>query len=280
MFVQVPRDHRAGAFRVNSENRDDPESKRLRESANKLDEVLAALTEQGAADQAAWVAAKTSRLLPRPSVQAEALAVELAKRSLEPLRRAQQWFTVDNGWEVGPPRDLQPANLGLPLLMSSSPETVFGAGHLLYARRLMPFSQVHTNFTERLSRLLIAENWLWGVAAKHNGPSSKLPYAYRVQAVEWFGGASVSMCLRCGWIVLHQRTTELPPRCPRCAKEPPAAREWPRHAVAPAERGTWWLNCQAEDCSLAFVGRRNQVRCPSCRTSRTTRSKRKPLKRT
>lgn len=290
--VSVSRARFSKRFRVNSENRDEPPAKQLQGLADLLDRVLAAQTH----DKAGELDQKVSRQLDslpiaRPSPESAKLACRLAEQSVEPLRRADLHFTVDNGWRIEPPQVVEPANLRLPLplLFSSSCDALEGAWKILVARHAANrFFQLHASFDERLPHLLAAEAHLWEVASAHGGPSPSIPYAYRVQALEWFGQTeidadgspqrargSVSVCIRCGWVLAGSRASSLPPRCIRCAKEPPRARTWPTHAIAPAERGTWWLACQRPPCSMAFVGRAQARYCPAHRTARLTPSKRR-----
>jgi hypothetical protein len=289
--------HAGRGFRVHSENRDAPAAKRLREQADKLDDVLASLTGEDAARELAnslrLDSARGPNRLPDPEPLPEAwrLAELLAQDSLGPLQDALRdlggMTVVGTRWSVRPPRDELPpeATLGLPLLFASSDATVEAVTKMQVARQLDKFTQIRENLSLRLSELIVEEHRLWDLASAYGGPSPRIPYAFAFRAFEWFwaprvhagGVPTPTVCLRCGSLMVPRRVIASPPRCAACAKESPAARVWPAHALSPAERGTWWLRCQAKNCANAFVAHAQARRCADCRSSSTTPSQRRPL---
>jgi hypothetical protein len=179
---------------------------------------------------------------------------------------------------------------GLPLLAACSPENKSNAldeiARLVYWLGLPEFEPHHRAFRLLLAEALAAELGLWIEAARYHGPSPRIPYAFQFLALEWFWTPEAhakdlrapALCLRCGAMWFPYRKIKSPPRCEHCSSEEAKAREWPAHAVAPDVRGKWWLRCQAEGCKAVFVGRRNQLRCEQCDSSRRTASKRSPLR--
>jgi hypothetical protein len=134
---------------------------------------------------------------------------------------------------------------------------------------------------ERANRLLLTEIKLWWLAGE-GGFVGAAPYRVRYEAARYLWSpqiAGCAFCLRCGDQILYLRAARAggrsAPICARCVRG--GSLEWPAHAVAPAERGTWWLRCLAQGCTNAFVGRAQARRCPACRTSRRAISKRTPL---
>jgi hypothetical protein len=170
---------------------------------------------------------------------------------------------------------------GIPLLGACSPETMIAFSRRRIATEYGEFEQVREAFSISFTELIEAEHDLWDLAWKHRGLSPSLPYAYRYRALEWLWtpdaskyGNGVALCIRCGTIIRRKRAPRVDPRCPSCAKESPDARVWPDHAIAPAERGTWWLQCQAAGCRTAFVGPKRTLRCPHCKKARITPARR------
>lgn len=138
-----------------------------------------------------------------------------------------------------------------------------------------------------LNRYLELEANLWWLA-REGGFTDPPPYTVRYATARWLWSpqiAGVVFCLRCGSEVRYHRAArsdnQRRPRCRTCSRGQDVA-SWPRHAIAPAEQGTWWLNCLALGCRNPhpFVGRRNQARCSECDSSRTTPRRRTPLRRT
>jgi hypothetical protein len=226
-----------------------------------------------------------------PTPGAWQLGAELAAESLEPLARALErtgLTAIGEGWRVDAPTELtsETASMGVPLLGSCSTDALYVASRLRQGAELPGFTPLHEDFRVRLARFPSYEALLWDLAAAEGGPSHRVPYAFAFYALEWFWDPEVHAldrieipCLRCGRPINPRRPLKLTaaPRCPHCAKESPKARTSPAHALAPDGRGRWWLLCRAEGCSNAFVGRADQLRCPHCRSSRTTPHKRKSL---
>jgi hypothetical protein len=138
----------------------------------------------------------------------------------------------------------------------------------------------------RLASVLAYEETLWALAAEYGGCSPRIPYAFHFNALEWFwspdahkcGELVPANCLRCGVTWLPHGQIGSPPRCPKCAKERPEAREWPSHAIAPHIRGEWWLRCRVEGCNEVFANWRKQLYCDEHDSSRLTASKRRVVK--
>jgi hypothetical protein len=277
------------------QNRDSLAIKRVREHADLLDHLLESISEEEqrriAAQLGLGEARGPNRLAsPVPTRKAWRLGEGLARDSLEPLSKALGLLggslTVGIRWRVQPPSELpQYATIGLPLLAASSPDAMEAATKMLVARALPPFEPIRDELEVRLAELIAVEDTLWQFAAEQGGPSGRIPYAFAFRALEWFwspkvhagGLRSPTTCLRCGAFMLPRGRIGGLPLCAHCTKNSRARRQWPDHAIAPAGRGTWWLACLAEDCSNAFVGQANFLRCPNCRLSRVSPSKRKPL---
>jgi hypothetical protein len=183
---------------------------------------------------------------------------------------------------------------GLPLLDACLPNTVppeqnilFLASRWLVARQAGGFNQA--NIPARLTNLLVFETVLWGLVVAYGGEIDRLPYFFRRRALRLFwtpgvhtpGAVAFALCIRCGTLIPPATTgrprASLQPRCAGCAKEPPPARTWPAHAIAPHAGGTWFLHCQIEGCDQWFLGRRNRLRCDDHDSSRVTTSKRQPI---
>jgi hypothetical protein len=179
------------------------------------------------------------------------------------------------------------------LLAACSPDTIPAdrnalvyASRLLVARQHPLFVGAQGDFATRLTRLLALETDLWKLASKHGGRTDRLPYALRLRALGWFwtpeahapGLDPCTLCIRCGELIPPTTTGRLrrtsPPRCPHCSKEPPAARRWPTHAIAPDAPGTWWLRCEVEGCDNPFVGQRHERLCDQHDPRRLTRRSR------
>jgi hypothetical protein len=277
-------------FSINSENCDTPAAKRIRAAADRLERKLGEADEEGldrlARDPAVGRNRGPHHLdATRPNTAAIVLATKLAELSIAPLaaalRARERPLEVGNGWIVGEPLMCigLGADFGIPLLGACSTDTMFALSRMRIAAEDGSFEQVREDLSIRLTHLIAVEHVLWELAAKYGGLSPTLPYASRYRALEWLWTPDaskdrngVALCIRCGTIILRKLAPRVDPRCRWCAKEPPAARDWPAHAIAPAERGTWWLRCQADGCNKAFAGRAQAHRCPNCRTARITPS--------
>ncbi len=133
----------------------------------------------------------------------------------------------------------------------------------------------------RANQFLLTELSLWWLAGE-GGLEGVVPYAVRYEAARYLWSpqiAGCAFCLRCGDPIHYLRAsragTRSAPICATCVRG--GSVKWPAHAAAPAERGTWWLRCLAQDCANPFVGRSQARRCPACRTSRRAISRRTPL---
>lgn len=285
----------------NSENRDDARVEAILAAGRRQEKYLRAVaadpqksgpvTRQLSAPTRPWA----SRYVP-PSSLAWRLARELTWGSLEALHNAIAAEGGTVGLQildsielhlVAPPRQI--GRTFLPLLQACSPEEVSPEHNAidylarwLAATRNKLFQQELAPLYRSLSALLIVEDYLWQFAAASGGPSPRMPYALRFQALQRLWSSDVSsprqpvptLCLRCGdaWVPL--RAIAAPPRCRGCAKEPAHARQWPPHAVAPDNRSAWWLSCQAAECSDVFRGPRQARYCPAHRLSNITPGRR------
>jgi hypothetical protein len=240
-----------------------------------------------------------------PTPEADALARWLAAASLEPLRR----FVGHDDWTIeltvsrpveplrppvwgtrleresvpvriaDIPRDRDPVGhfLGLPLTVSLKPGLAARLRDELVAR-FFPSERPKRSARRILARQLIAqEAMLWDFAAARGGPSRTLPFATRVRALRWWWEPepgrqpAETICLRCGWVMVTRAIRTGPPFCDHCVKDKTLERN---NAIAPAERGTWWLRCSAAGCSNAFVARPQARRCPPHRLAGIAPSKR------
>ena len=126
------------------------------------------------------------------------------------------------------------------------------------------------------TRLIQIEHWLWEQAEAFGGPVDRMPYAYRLMLliIAWHPDAheppgAWTLCIRCGELLYRaRRSFKTVPRCARCMKETPKQREWPTHALAPHDRGMWFLQCQYPNCDIAFTGPRQAKLCPEHTSSR------------
>jgi len=173
--------------------------------------------------------------------------------------------------------------LGLPLLVSICPLVADVAGERLIPFRLMP--REHPDRPARADRsfqLVQFEADLWALARRFGGLSQTMPFATRVRALRWWWEPRPgrtprpTICLRCGSIfftrALRSRLSD--PYCTACTKS--RALTHPR-AVAPGDRGEWWLRCSRKGCTVVFGARAQARKCPDCRRERITPKKRPSL---
>jgi hypothetical protein len=299
-------------LRIHPENRDEPWAIALGRSRDNLETVFGSLARS--TQNALRVELEKIGLsgpdgphrfdAPPPGQVAVDLAYILARRSLPPLAKAIRsgggQAAAHNGewWLREPATDVLPHESihGIPLFAACSGESVPPEHNGIdwsvrwqVERRLEAFQQIRRHLAARLTELLATEHRLWEIAAAHGGPADRIPYAYRYRALQWFwepdahapGLDAFAVCLRCGELIWPRRTGRprraSPPLCAHCSSEPPGARRWPTHAVAPDGRGTWWLTCLVPGCENVFVGHGQARRCPECRSSSTTPSKRRKL---
>lgn len=250
---------------------------RKKEHEQKVGLVLAAAL--GSAEKAAKVADRCARPerpthIPAPPLAAWKLA---QKHRVDALERLERTFDLINlatigGMSVEPVDiDSELALFGLPLLGSLAANgvresllrqlTAIGAeGGFAYKR----------SFRRIVSGLLFRELDLWLWAKTLGAMADEMPYAYRYSAYAWLWSPEAherqlawGVCLRCGILLERRRRPSANAVCAHCANESQAARRWPNHTIAPAGRGTWWLECQREGCSQAFLGRANRHFCPA-----------------
>jgi hypothetical protein len=313
--LSVHRSQSAKALRLRSENRDEPWAQRVAEHASTMEAAFGEFERRRAGSlerelrKPGRMRGPNPLNAPTPSGEAVDLAYVFARLSIPPLRAAIEEsggrIVVPGGlWWLGAPEVTEeemtsgiPAlpketPYGIPLLAACSPETVPAEHNALdfaarwrVAREINQLQQVQQDFSARLTRLIAIEQQLWQLAATHGGPSDRIPYAFRLRALAsfWTPNAhapnlyAYALCLRCGDLIPPSTTgrprRESPPLCAHCVKDPDSARQWPEHAVAPDGPGTWWLTCAA--CENLFVGRRQARRCPRCRSSAISPSKRR-----
>lgn len=199
--------------------------------------------------------------------------------SLAPLRSKMSGETL----QYAAPLDRDPTERRsrvLPLTLTFCPELATAIQYQVRTQASPPFRPMQQQFAVQLARGLRTEDDLWIKARQHRMP---YPFAYwTMQDMRKTDAkpGDVSMCLRCGCLLSATRKRATPARrCAACAKEPATVQaEWPSHAVMPHTQGTWWLRCQAADCTSLFIGRRHAKRCDAHRAEHVTRSRRAALR--
>jgi hypothetical protein len=163
----------------------------------------------------------------------------------------------------------------LPLTITFCPEIAARIKPQLLGERSSALNPEHHVLRAQLSMPLLTEHDLWvRIAGEERVPYPFVHDAVRILRRDAAKAGNASLCARCG-AALYTRVRGAPAvRCETCAKEPPAAREWPVHAVMPHDKGEWWLTCQAAGCTNAFIGPRQARRCSSCRLAKVTPRKR------
>lgn len=230
------------------------------------------------------------------SAEAFAVANRLRERSVRPLRKAIRGrslkFTL-GGYEFEPREPLpwvghNHLNVIAPLTWHVCLELLLSAGsrQILIAdpSRGAPLSIERARYASEQTELIRVEHSLWQLAARHGGPSSAIPYAYRrvLIALAWnpiahaAPGGAWALCVRCGEL-LHRTRSRFSslPRCAPCMKETPAQRKWPAHAVAPHARSTWFLQCQYPGCRKLFEGPRHRDLCSAHTSSKLPPARRR-----
>lgn len=224
------------------------------------------------------------------SDEARALAASLVSRSLDPIKRASraggvQPFDlrclladdlpalVDYLMEVqfselpSTPASFTPelALTGLPMTLHCTRHVQPAVPILMAVAHGPDFGRPSRGDALRILGAMIKyEAMLWQVAGNNGGPVGVIPWACRVALLEAFWKpesherqVSTTVCPRCGEAFDRRYRATSPPLCRACAKESPAQRRWPDHAIAPASRGRWYLRCQAPNgCSAIIDGRR------------------------
>jgi hypothetical protein len=139
-----------------------------------------------------------------------------------------------------------------------------------------PLSIERARYASQQTELIRIEHSLWQLAGQYGGPTQRIPYAYRAvllfmawqPAAHEADGGAWTLCIRCGELLHRSRPFESLPRCPACMKETTRQREWPEHAIAPHDRGTWLLRCQYASCDEVFIGPRHRKRCDAHMSSK------------
>jgi hypothetical protein len=177
-----------------------------------------------------------------------------------------------------PPRfDGAAAGIGLPIVGAFCATAGAELVRVLPAAHLKNFAAEHPRLRQLLTLFILVEQQQWEMA------QITMPYSFRYRLMSWVWDRrahrhqlAYAICLRCGSLLARSREPPTShPLCSACAKESPAAREWPTHAVAPAERGTWWLRCDYAGCTTPpFVAKRQRRKCDQHDTSNLTASKR------
>ena len=227
-------------------------------------------------------------LPPRP---AQSLAIELAKDAIEPLRALVAHHTArghpivvkmnDKTYKLGRPGVYNPRRaLIAPLTSHVCLKLVQDVFALHYAMHDPgPQEQLaveRARYGRERTRLIRLEHWLWEWVAAYDALADRMPYAHRVMLLiaAWHPSAHAppgawTLCIRCGDLLYRKQGTFTTwPRCTACMKETPRQREWPRHALAPHDRGTWFLRCQYPECEMVFTGPRHRKLCPEHTSSR------------
>lgn len=170
--------------------------------------------------------------------------------------------------------------LAAPLTRHACPELIGAVGDMLYLvfdpgkERLLDVEQAH--YARERAKLIQIEHGLWQRAHEHGGPTDLIPYATRVLLLlfSWHPSAheppgAWTLCVRCGELIHRKkRSFATLPRCTTCMKETPQQRQWPAHAMAPHDKGRWFLSCQYPDCDQAFTGPRHRKLCPEHTSSK------------
>jgi hypothetical protein len=213
--------------------------------------------------------------LDSPSESAWQLAAKLTHEAIAHLE-THEWPTATAA-DVDEDLLWAALRVGLPLTSAFAPETFGGATRrFLRARTAETRAPAEQRRLEaELPEFISFENALWRLAG------SEIAYAVRFALIEWFrpyteGRPLPGICLRCGQVELRSMWSagKREPRCDACRRRRRGDRDWPRHAIAYAARGAWWLRCQYESCTLAFEARGHAKYCPEHSTSRLTKSRR------
>ena len=169
--------------------------------------------------------------------------------------------------------------IGIPLVLACCPQLVGRLAYQVAGHAVLQGKPDHPLLAAQLSQTFVAEYDLWMRAGY-----ARIPYSFAYWALQHIRKARAkpghaSLCVRCGDPLLYytRKRAVAAQRCRRCAKEPPAARTWPEHAVMPHTHATWWLKCQAAGCTSVFCGRRQAQRCPAHRSARLTPRRRASL---
>jgi hypothetical protein len=226
-----------------------------------------------------------------PPQRARAVAIELVKDAIEPLRTAIAHYTTgdrsvvvqmnNKEYELTEPSRYTPRRaLVAPLTAHTCFKLVQDALALHYLMhdpgKQKQLAIERERYGRERTRLIQIEHWLWEQAAEHGGLVDRMPYAHRLILLiaAWHPSAheppgAWTLCIRCGELLYRKkRSFKTFPRCPACMKETPKQREWPTHALAPHDRGTWFLRCQYPNCEMAFTGARHRKFCPEHTSSR------------
>jgi hypothetical protein len=231
-----------------------------------------------------------------PPRRTRAVAIELVKDAIEPLRAAiatrnRPAVVRMNGkaYELIEPSGYTPRRaLVAPLTAHTCFKLVQDALALHYLMhdpgRQKELAIERARYGRERTRLIQIEYCLWEQAAAFGGLADRMPYAHRLNLLiaAWHPSAHAppgawTICLRCGDLLYRtRRSFKTLPRCAACMKETPEQREWPAHALAPHDRGTWFLRCQYPSCEMAFTGPRHRKFCPEHTSSRLPPARRVP----
>lgn len=232
-----------------------------------------------------------------PPRRAQAVATELVKQAIEPLRAAIAHHTARAGpllvtmndaeYELEQPTAYEPRRaLFAPLTSHACHRLVQAASELHYLMhdpgRNKQLAVERGHYGRERTTLIQVEHSLWAQAADFGGLVDRMPYAHRLTLlfVAWHPSAheppgAWTLCIRCGELLYrNRRAFKTFPRCAVCMKETAKQREWPQHALAPHDRGTWFLRCQYPNCEMAFTGPRHRKFCPEHTSSRLAPARR------
>lgn len=240
-------------------------------------------------------ASTAEELLPPP--RSRAVATELVKDAIEPLQRAITGHARLRGPIIVVMNDME-YELAEPVAYTSQRSLIAPltshACHALVEEVAALHYVVHdpgarmelaierARYGRERTHLIQLEHWLWEQAGRYGGVVDRIPYAHRLTLLlaAWHPSAheppgAWTLCVRCGELLYRKKRsfTSLP-RCLVCMKETAQQREWPPHALAPHDQGTWFLQCQYPSCEMAFTGPRHRKLCPEHTSSRLPPSRR------
>jgi hypothetical protein len=146
---------------------------------------------------------------------------------------------------------------------------------LIPAVHLDRFSHEHRRFRLLLAEFLFTESQQWLTWVQR-----PMPYSFRYRATTWAWSPNVhgqhlshAICLRCGQMINWSRKpSPKAPLCAHCVKERNSP--WPKHAIAPAGRGRWYLRCNQPACTVTFEGAGQRRYCDDHQLSKQTVSRR------
>ncbi len=182
-------------------------------------------------------------------------------------------------------------NGGIPLAFLCSADEGWAdwkTSMLLFARANPDTQSERRAVVAELADRMDLEQQLWEAADE-----PRIPFPIAQRTVDWLWDSdqpdgeppSAFPCLRCGrWTTTARRTKNLP-LCDYCRDKKVYTAEgrlirlrepstWPPHAIMPATRGTWWIQCDYPACSKVIEARQQRHRCPEHQDHRMDVAKR------